>query len=204
MKKIIAIILSAMLCISLATPVFADTRQNEKSVPQITSIDAEGNKKVQPMRCYTVDELKKELPREVLETINTVQSEPDVTPYGLSPPSQSNKWDLDTSEYHFTVDMNNGNVYSNYVFTGHTNGVCLTTYDISGNDGFFVGTVMVIRDDKTVWGGNGNLARGTESSVLVDNLEPTDLLYFYISVNDRVQTELDWNGSYFATDYINK
>ena len=47
-----------------------------------------------------------------------------VSPYGLSVPSKSDVWDLDTDGiYYFSVDAEGSTIYSNYVFSGHSGSV---------------------------------------------------------------------------------
>lgn len=198
MRKFISLILSVVLCMSMSVSALAVAHEEGDAPPRIFFTNPEGNLEQQSMSLFTASELEDTLPEDVLEIINPVLSGAEVTPYGLNPPSTSDIWDLHEENYNFTVNMSKGNVYSNYVFTGHQSSVYLNTYDISGNSGSFVGTIMIIRDGKQVWGGNGYLYRGGPSSIFVSGLKSTDLIYFYISVNDGVTTKLDREGSYLT------
>lgn len=200
MRKTILMLLGIVLCMSMFLPAFAAEYEENDTVPCIAFTNSEGNIEQQPMHCLTESELHNSLPNEVCKVISPLISGSEVTPYGLNPPSTSNVWDLSAENYNFSVNMSKGSVYSNYVFTGHQNDVYLRTYDISGNSGSFVGTVIAIRDGKDVFKGNGLLYRGGESSIFVSGLSPDDYIYFYITVNDRTPTILDTDGSYLSTN----
>lgn len=196
MKKFLLIVLSLTLCLSMPMSTLAVSCV-EETTPYVTFTNSDGNLEQHSMRPLTESELQ-DLPNDVLEVISPLLYGADVTPYGVNPPDTSNVWDLSTENYNFKVDMRAGNVYSNYVFTGQENSVYLTTYDISGNSGHFVGTVYAIRDGGEVFVDNGYLYRGTSSSIFISGLSSDDYIYFYISVNDGVRTLLDEEGSYLS------
>lgn len=142
-------------------------------------------------------DIAEKVPEEVQLVINSVISDSEVSPYGLNPPSTSSVWNLKDNDYFFSISMSRGNVYSNYVFTGHEDKVRLTTYDISGGEGTYAGNIIAMRNGN-VYVGQGDINRGGRSDIIAENLKASDKLYFFFSVNDGKKALLDEEGSYLT------